>query len=154
MHISGFRIENHKSFRATDIVDLTPGFNVIVGQNNVGKTALVEALSLSAGQKAHRSLKALPTAATPLQGNSLVDVSFAISRSELIELLRSLQPQFWVPISEGSSPHEVVATFGHAIRQEVHSLRCTFQASSITHASLEGFQTHPQTSRCVLVDRR
>ncbi len=60
MYLSSFRIENYKSFRTTDVISLTPGFNVIVGQNNAGKTALVEALSLTGGNVPHRSLIALP----------------------------------------------------------------------------------------------
>ncbi len=101
MHIASFRIENYKSFRATAVVNLTPGFNVVVGQNNVGKTALVEALSLTAPNKPHRSLKSLPTPTTPLPGVSLVEVSFALGRAELIQAL-AIDP-LWVPVPEGSS---------------------------------------------------
>src|SRR2546427_80281 len=64
MHISSFRVENYKSFRATEEIRTAPGFNVIVGQNNAGKTALMEALSLSGGNKPHRSLKS----AAPCEG--------------------------------------------------------------------------------------
>src|SRR2546426_77831 len=114
MHIATFRIENYKSFRATDVVNLTPGFNVVVGQNNVGKTALVEALSLTAGSKPHRSLKSLPSPTTPLQGNSLIDASFALSKAELIDILRGSLPTFWVPSPEGSSSQDTIQRFRQA----------------------------------------
>src|SRR5713101_6474578 len=91
MHIASFRIENYKSFRATPEFVLTPGFNVIVGQNNVGKTALVEALSLGAGQKPHRSARTAPTSRSILPGSSTTDVAIQLSQGELRELLRTVQ---------------------------------------------------------------
>src|SRR5437762_13860987 len=95
MYIASFRIENYKSFRTTEAVNLTPGFNVVVGQNNVGKTALVEALSLIAGHVPHRSLAALPTTLTPVRNDSVVEVAFRLTDVELLALLRDVvQPRF------------------------------------------------------------
>src|SRR3989442_3329593 len=88
MHIAKFTVENYKSFRATPEIRLTPGFNVIVGQNNVGKTALVEALSLRAGSQPHRSLRTMPTRNAPLSGSSRVTIEIHLSRDELLDLLR------------------------------------------------------------------
>src|SRR6266550_9239526 len=96
MHIATFRIENYKSFRATPEIALTPGFNVIVGQNNVGKTALVEALSLTFSQQLHRSLQTVPTPGAPLGGNSTVDIGFSLAGEELRQLLKRMG-NFWVP---------------------------------------------------------
>lgn len=47
MRIEKFTIENYKSYRHTKEVDLSPGFNVLVGQNNSGKTALLECLDVN-----------------------------------------------------------------------------------------------------------
>src|SRR5712692_2480200 len=147
MHIASFRIENYKSFRATAVVNLTPGFNVVVGQNNVGKTALVEALSLTAGNKVHRSLKSLPTPTSPLEGASLVDASFALKRTEIIDLLRSIQP-LWVPNPEGTSPNDTLERLKRALQDDVQSLRCTCQNNAVTSARLESFEAFPQVNRC------
>src|SRR5829696_4121152 len=57
MHIATLQVNNYKSFSSSEEIRFEPGFNVIVGQNNVGKTALVEALSLQFRDKPHRSLK-------------------------------------------------------------------------------------------------
>ena len=46
MHIKKLRIQNYKSFRDSGFMEFGPSFNVIVGQNNSGKTALLEALML------------------------------------------------------------------------------------------------------------
>src|SRR5205809_3668985 len=148
MHIASFRIENYKSFRATDVINLTPGFNLVVGQNNVGKTALVEALSLTAGPKPHRSLKSLPSPTTPLEGNSLVDASLVISRRELIDLLRGFQAPLWVPSPEGSSAADTMQKFGQAIQNDVNSLRCAFQNTGVISAYLDSFGPYPQLGRC------
>ncbi len=56
MHLSSFRVTNYKSFHDSEKVHFEPGFNVIVGRNNVGKTALSEAISLRFLDKPHRSL--------------------------------------------------------------------------------------------------
>src|ERR687894_2303320 len=40
MRIDRFRVLNYKSFADSTTMRLTSGFNVIVGQNNIGKTAL------------------------------------------------------------------------------------------------------------------
>jgi AAA ATPase domain len=47
MLINEFKIINYKSYRETTPIQLSTGFNVFIGKNNGGKTALLEALSLS-----------------------------------------------------------------------------------------------------------
>ena len=55
MYISKITVANYKCFLEPTTLELGPGFNVIVGQNSSGKTALLEALSLSFGHVPHRS---------------------------------------------------------------------------------------------------
>jgi AAA15 family ATPase/GTPase len=61
MYIAKFQVQNYKSFLSSQEVNLTSGFNVVVGQNNAGKTALVEALSLHFDNKYHMSMKTSPS---------------------------------------------------------------------------------------------
>lgn len=77
MHISKFQLNNFKSYLASSEIELSPGFNIIVGQNNVGKTALLEALRLNFGgiAKPHRSLQTLPSPDAVFEPNSWADVS-------------------------------------------------------------------------------
>ena len=77
-YISKIHIESYKCFRNLGPLNLDPGINVIVGQNNAGKTALLEALSLRFDSKPHRSLNesVLPT-------NSLVHVSLNTTLHDL-----------------------------------------------------------------------
>jgi hypothetical protein len=44
VYISKFRLRNFKSFADTGQIELRPGFNLVIGANNVGKSALVETL--------------------------------------------------------------------------------------------------------------
>ena len=46
MLIRSFKIENFKCFKATDTIPLETGFNVFIGQNNSGKSSIIEALRM------------------------------------------------------------------------------------------------------------
>src|SRR5262249_22258897 len=100
MYVTEFRVRNYKSFRDTQCVELTPGFNVIVGRNNAGKTALIEALSLRFASKAHQSLETRPRSTTPITGPSTVELQVRMSRDELHELVATLAPTIQIPTPE------------------------------------------------------
>ena len=61
MLISEFKIQNFKSYRETERIALTGGMNLATGQNNAGKTALLEAISMSNPKHVtHRSMRTMP----------------------------------------------------------------------------------------------
>lgn len=60
MYISRFQLLNYKSFRDSRVLEFQPGINIIVGANNSGKTALLEALTLNFKTSPHRSIETLP----------------------------------------------------------------------------------------------
>ncbi len=100
MYISSIRIHNYKSYLNSDEIIFKPGFNVIVGQNDVGKTALLESVSLQFGDNPHRSLKTLPHERSTPNNNSSVDISFHLDDTEARQILaRSGANPFWVPIN-------------------------------------------------------
>ncbi len=86
MLIKEFRIKNYKSFLDSGQVTFGSGFNIILGKNNSGKTALLEALCLKFTAKPHRSLQSLPMPRSPINPRSSVDVSLAISGEELKDI--------------------------------------------------------------------
>ena len=51
MYISKIRVQNYKAFNDSGWIEFKPGINIISGQNHSGKTALLEALSLTDGHK-------------------------------------------------------------------------------------------------------
>lgn len=61
MYLSKFQLFNYKSFQDSGLLEFTPGINIIVGQNNAGKTALLESLTLNFSDVPHRGIKTLKT---------------------------------------------------------------------------------------------
>src|SRR5262245_28977369 len=55
MWIKSFQIINYKSFGDSGEHSLGRDINLIVGQNHVGKTALLQALSLQFDSRSHRN---------------------------------------------------------------------------------------------------
>ena len=97
MRICSFKIQNYKSFWEPRELSLEEGFNLIVGQNNVGKTALLEALSLGFIGKPHRSQLTAQTPTALINPLSSALVKLAVSGAELRELLLE-GGEFTVPL--------------------------------------------------------
>ena len=83
MRFLRFRISNHKCFEESQEIQLGPTLNVIVGRNNSGKTALLEALSLGFAARPHRSLRTLSRRDTPPRPASTVDFTVAVTLDDL-----------------------------------------------------------------------
>jgi putative AbiEii toxin of type IV toxin-antitoxin system/AAA ATPase-like protein len=94
MYISRFQVGNYKSFHETASIELTPGFNIISGQNNAGKTALLEALALNYIGKPHRSMKTLPARDVVPDQFSWARFSFTLSTAEAKELMLASPQRF------------------------------------------------------------
>src|SRR5260370_8034937 len=97
MYISNFQLNKYKSYFNRAPFDLAPRVNILVGQNNAGKTALIEALSLRFVGRPHRSLRTLPTPES--QPNPITEVAtkFTVSRDELLEMLLVPRGSFYLP---------------------------------------------------------
>ncbi len=144
MRIASFRIHNYKSFSSTEEIQLKPGFNVIVGQNNVGKTALMEALSLRFSDKHHRSLKTVPTALVSPNPISQTEVSFSFSRNELMQLLSALGT-FYVPVLNNAPLDMLMQRFANAILDE-NTLETVFASGGFRTAYLSAYDNPPDSS--------
>jgi AAA15 family ATPase/GTPase len=100
MHISKFELHNYKGYFAPSPIELVSGTNIIVGQNNAGKTALLEALSLNftRNAKPHRSLQTIPTPDISLEPRSWADVSIFITGEELMSIHKNYFREFAIPV--------------------------------------------------------
>lgn len=88
MYITQFKITNYKSFLDASPVTLKQGFNVFTARNNVGKTALAEALAAYHSiNHPHISQITKPNAETTLSGPSLVDLNFSVYQNEVRQIL-------------------------------------------------------------------
>lgn len=103
MKISSFKVTNYKSFIDSGVLNFEEGFNVIVGQNNVGKSALLEALSLEFKSCPHRSLSSVPYRGALNNSISSVKFSLAITGGEFQKCLFSVEGQHCFPLKKGQS---------------------------------------------------
>jgi recombinational DNA repair ATPase RecF len=82
MLINQFQIFNYKSYRETPPIRLSRGFDIFIGKNNSGKTALLEALSLSTlTDKPHRH-SGIPRG-QPVQPHSSVELTVTLTPADL-----------------------------------------------------------------------
>lgn len=117
MQIEQLTIENYKSFRSA-VIDLAAGFNVIVGQNNSGKTALLEAFDLDHFiSHPHRRLENGKPAI--LQPYSKVSGVVVLSGAEFKAALFQRGGIFQIPINSREGVAEQVDAFFAQARIEV-----------------------------------
>jgi predicted ATPase len=90
MYLSKFQLVNYKSFRDSGVLEFKPGINIIVGTNNSGKTALLEALSLKFQNQIHKSLITLPSPLDVINSHAGYQLSLIVERESLPPFIRNL----------------------------------------------------------------
>lgn len=90
MYISQFKLSNLKSYRESSPIQFTPGLNFIVGQNNAGKSALLDALRLEPSWNPHKSPQTMTFEGAPPIQQSSIDLSFSVSHEELLEIMKGM----------------------------------------------------------------
>src|SRR5207248_912727 len=129
---------------------LTSGFNVVVGQNNAGKTALVEALGLHFDTKNHMSIKTSPSPGVLLHDSftSSVQIAFQLAQGEAEQLLINARSPFYLPLGEGADLGREATSF-QAILRQPEMLQCIYQPGNFVTAYLES-QSEPTNATTVL----
>lgn len=97
MRIDSIQISNYKSYRESAELRLHAGINVITGQNNAGKTALLEALSLNIKNEPHRSIETISQAGMTPSGQPTLQVTLRVEEDERRRLLLLPGQSFWLP---------------------------------------------------------
>ncbi|PDT74831.1 hypothetical protein CO675_23605 [Bradyrhizobium sp. C9] len=82
MKILRLRLQNYKSFRDSGWLEFAPGFTVVIGQNNSGKSALLEAFRLHRNPH-HKHKMVGVDAGVPLDETSSAEFDLSISGEEL-----------------------------------------------------------------------
>src|SRR5262245_57539493 len=99
MRIRKHRIVNYKCFWDSGDINFATGFNVLIGANNSGKTALLETLRLHGCEnKPHRS----PSRTIPNPSSEFI-VVFETSGAELKEKIRAQGYSIWIPAPNQST---------------------------------------------------
>ncbi len=146
MHIQKFAITNYKSFQTTQDIQLLPGFNIVVGSNNTGKTALVEALSMQFEDKPHRSMETIPVAGgPPASPASILKITVVIPQDEFRQLILNSGRDFNIgrdrSVNHEAQAKRVLQAFTFP---EVH-LEAVFQSNVFVSSSIleMAMPTHP-----------
>lgn len=138
MYIAKLQIQNYKSYLASEEIGLTPGFNVIVGQNNAGKTALVEALSLRFDNKLHLSMKTSPERGILLHDPfySTAEIFFQLAEGEAERLLVNSRNGFFVPFNGTAADlnNEAMRFLEHTRQPDI--LCCTYSSRAFVSVYL------------------
>lgn len=138
MHLKNVVIENYKSFLGPQTIEFSPGFNVLVGANNAGKTALLELISLKFENRAHRSLETIPQkGGISNLGTSSVQINWTISTQQLRQLLSNISPTFYIQKGREESPEEITRRVMDAFALEEVNIRCKYKPDSIVFAKIE-----------------
>jgi len=143
VHISSIRIENYKSFLDSEEIKLQPGFNIILGENNVGKTALLEALSLEFGNALHRSPKTMPSSESRINGASTVHISLCLKRNELLDFIKQNPKNYFIPETGQHNIRSLHYKLGSLALNYKHNITATFKTGHISVASDKEFPFAP-----------
>ncbi len=93
MYIASIKIKSYKSFHESDEIIFNEGINLIVGVNNSGKTALLEALSLKIKDNPYRNNRDNPTN---------IKTTYHISKDKIKEQIQKGN-FFIMPFPDGSA---------------------------------------------------
>ncbi|WP_155742706.1 AAA family ATPase [Variovorax paradoxus] len=117
MHVRNITIANYKSFNESQTLDFEPGFNLILGGNNAGKSTVLEALDLAWRNEPHRSRITLPRFGDVARGSSRVDVGIRTSTLELGRIVGG--GEFRLPLDGRGSTHDANAQIADAFSKDV-----------------------------------
>jgi hypothetical protein len=105
VRIRAFSVKNYKSFPDSEggSGTLSEGINVIVGQNNAGKTALLEALTIRATDVQHRSLATHPVPEAVVHSRPSTTLDVTVTRDEWRPLVADHVGHFVLAAPNGSA---------------------------------------------------
>jgi len=87
MIIKEFTIENYKCFTKPRTLKFERGFNVVVGKNNAGKSALVQALSMKGESAPHISERTIAVRGAQVFPNTRTQIKYEVTRDEFRKTL-------------------------------------------------------------------
>lgn len=112
VRIARVTIQNYKCFDQAGPIEFGPGINVLCGQNNAGKTALLEVLEARFDSRPHRSLRTMGQRGDQLNPESSAVFTVSLTRPELFRLLRQAGPAEYFLASPHYTPETIKAKWG------------------------------------------
>lgn len=109
MRLVDARVIGFQSFDDTGVIEFQPGINLLVGQNNAGKSALLRALQASILDDRHRTPAEWLDGALPVP---VTEFSFEAEEAEILQAVFERKSATVIP-AEGQDPEQYVrAMFG------------------------------------------
>lgn len=103
MYVQSVSIENYKSFLEPQTIRFEPGFNLLVGTNNAGKTSVLDVMDMDLGlNEPHRSERTIPQFGGLPNPRSVFEVILATRFSEIWRLTGG--SQMYIPIQRENLP--------------------------------------------------
>ena len=103
MRLESIAISNYKSFFNSGEIALDKRFLVVVGKNDSGKSALLEAMSLSTGARPHKSERSAPHRSSPILPDSKITAKFHVEPNDLVVMLQT-QVDWMIPSRDNFDP--------------------------------------------------
>ncbi|MBS9383474.1 MAG: AAA family ATPase [Dolichospermum sp. BR01] len=119
MYLSKFQLFNYKSFQDSGLLEFTPGINIIVGQNNAGKTALLESLTLNFQDIPHRSIETLKSPLSTLDNTRSTSKLYLYLKKEELRLMINQYLPLLIPTEANTEqPEKTVNKFIEWMNQD------------------------------------
>lgn len=124
MHIETVVITNYKSFLDRQTFHFEPGFNLLVGTNNAGKTTVLDVMDLDFTlNEPHRSELTIPVFGGQPLGQSEFEVTLATRFNELRQLVGSSQVYLPLAASMGNLTETMISDHVRAFADDDRELR-------------------------------
>jgi energy-coupling factor transporter ATP-binding protein EcfA2 len=157
LKITSVRVKNYKSYRDSGLLKLYTGFNLITGQNNAGKTALLEAISLTFENRPHRSSFTMPVPESVIDAQSSVDICMEVEGAEFNDTVLIPGASFQIPAPVHGTSINSVTQFTHPnvstmtevlewiLSRDIVHLKMTIKPGHAVHHDIPSFGLYPTT---------
>ena len=136
MRIRDFQVKNYKSWLDSEKLSLNQGFNIVIGQNNAGKTALLESLSLNIGNNPNRSQSTKPIVDSQLYEYAKIAATYELNPEEAWKLILGINGLIHIPILPGRPAKQALEEI-IPILKTAHYLTVEYETNGQVNASLE-----------------
>ncbi|MDA8119221.1 AAA family ATPase [Acidiferrobacter thiooxydans] len=118
MTIASICVRGYKSVRDTGDVSISPAMTIVVGRNNVGKTALLESIAVRAAPGAvHRTINTHTTADVHHPEELTTVLCFKLSKNRIHDLLKQAPEIFTLQNIDNRSPEETASTLTRYVQE-------------------------------------
>lgn len=155
MYIDEVSITNYKSFKECKGVELQKGFNIIVGKNNSGKTALIEACRLEIEDHTHKSPETIPSVTSTPHSMSTVEAKINFEPNELKKVLINRNERFTVPYKyDEEDPQDAINRFKQYVERGECSISAEIHGNRANNITSDDYEENRGTKVDVRLDDR